>query len=58
MADRFKRSYNDKATSYDFYCSYCKSNSHSKTRRKFKKMFHQIGRSRLKQNLQKELKEC
>ena len=56
MADDFKRSYNDKATAYDFYCSYVKSNN-NKTRRNDKKMFHKIGRSRTKQELIKDLKE-
>lgn len=55
MVDDFKRSYNDKATAYDFYCSYCKSRN--KTRKKDKKMFHKMGRSRMKQDLLKELRE-
>ena len=54
MADDFKRSYNDKATAHDFYCSYVKSSS--RYRGKNKKMLHQIGRSRLKQKLIKEIK--
>ena len=54
MADDFKRSYNDKATAQDFYCSYLKSPS--RYRGKDKKMLHQIGRSRLKQGLIKEIK--
>ena len=54
MGDDFKRSYNDKATAQDFYCSYVKSPS--RYRGKDKKMLHQIGRSRLKQRLIKEIK--
>ena len=54
MADDFKRSYNDKATAHDFYCSYVKSSS--RYRGKNKKMLHKIGRSRLKQRLIKEIK--
>ena len=54
VVDEFKRSYNDKATAYDFYCTFAKSKN--KTRSKEKKKFHQIGRSRMKQSLKKELK--
>ena len=56
VADEFKRSYNDKATACDFYCPYCKSNNNNKFRAESKKIFHRIGRSRMKQSLKKELK--
>lgn len=55
VADDFKRSYNDKATAYDFYCSYVKCPS--RYRGQDKKMLHKIGRSRLKQRLLREVRD-
>lgn len=54
--DCFKFKNNDKATSYDFYCNFVRGN-HYKSRKKDKKMLHKLSRSRLKQDLIKELIE-
>ena len=45
--DLFKKSYNDKATNYDFYDGALSKNN-SKLRNKEKKILHKLARARMK----------